>query len=122
AGASKFTDVAGWDALARAVRRRMLAPKAIAPTNTSRRVSMGLLPWCDPHSSAYWLFAEPSGQRRGHRPETSHVLTKPQRWPRHLHRGVRQALWSLSTKRGCFLYRLAALLKPYADSKGTGER
>src|SRR5439155_13756270 len=40
AGTSKFTGVAGWEALAKPVRRRMAAPAAIAPIRTSRRVSM----------------------------------------------------------------------------------
>src|SRR5216684_238076 len=40
AGTSKFTGVAGWDALAKPVRRCMVAPAAIAPIRTSRRVSM----------------------------------------------------------------------------------
>src|SRR6266851_5374686 len=41
AGTSKFTGVAGWEALAKPVRRCMVAPAAIAPIRTSRRVSMG---------------------------------------------------------------------------------
>src|SRR6266496_2929048 len=41
AGTSKFTGVAGWEALAKPVRRCMVAPAAIAPSRTSRRVSMG---------------------------------------------------------------------------------
>src|SRR6266581_1303996 len=40
AGTSKFTCVAGWEALAKPVRRRIAAPAAIAPIRTSRRVSM----------------------------------------------------------------------------------
>src|ERR1051326_3098416 len=57
-GTSKATGVAGWDALARAVRMRMLALRAIAPINTSRRVSMSLLPWDALYTSACWLFAQ----------------------------------------------------------------
>src|SRR5213596_370747 len=41
AGTSKFTGVAGWEALAKPVRRCMAAPAAMAPIRTSRRVSMG---------------------------------------------------------------------------------
>src|SRR6266705_5212474 len=41
AGTSKFTGVAGCEALAKPVRRCMVAPAAIAPIRTSRRVSMG---------------------------------------------------------------------------------
>src|SRR6266571_3548770 len=41
AGTSKFTRVAGWEALAKPVRRCMAAPAAMAPIRTSRRVSMG---------------------------------------------------------------------------------
>src|SRR5205809_199468 len=41
AGTSKFTRVAGWDALAKPVRRCTAAPAAIAPIRISRRVSMG---------------------------------------------------------------------------------
>src|SRR6266496_5967304 len=41
AGTSKFTGVAGWEALAKPVRKCMVAPAAIAPIRTSRRVSMG---------------------------------------------------------------------------------
>src|SRR5437016_12589162 len=41
AGTSKLTRVAGWDALAKPVRRCMAAPAASAPIRTSRRVSMG---------------------------------------------------------------------------------
>src|SRR5437773_547372 len=41
AGTSKFTGVAGCEALAKPVRRCMAAPAAIAPIRTSRRVSMG---------------------------------------------------------------------------------
>src|SRR6266545_1953731 len=41
AGTSKFTGVAGWEALAKPVRMCMAAPAAIAPIRTSRRVSMG---------------------------------------------------------------------------------
>src|SRR6266852_5229909 len=41
AGTSKFTSVAGWEALAKPVRRCTVAPAAIAPIRTSRRVSMG---------------------------------------------------------------------------------
>src|SRR2546426_2093720 len=44
AGTSKFTGVAGWAALARLVRVRMMAPAATAPIRISRRVSMGVLP------------------------------------------------------------------------------
>src|SRR5712692_6387638 len=40
AGTSKFTGVAGCEALARLGRARMTAPATIAPTRTSRRVSM----------------------------------------------------------------------------------
>src|SRR4030081_979350 len=40
AGTSKFTCVAGCEALAKPVRRCMAAPAAIAPIRTSRRVSM----------------------------------------------------------------------------------
>src|SRR6266446_8426440 len=40
AGTSKFTCVAGWEALAKPVRMYMVAPAAIAPIRTSRRVSM----------------------------------------------------------------------------------
>src|SRR5437879_390063 len=43
AGTSKFTCVAGWAALARTVRVRMMTPAAIAPSRTSRRVGMGFL-------------------------------------------------------------------------------
>src|SRR5882672_5488330 len=43
AGTSKFTGVAGWEALAKPVRRCRVAPAAIAPIRTSRRVSMGFL-------------------------------------------------------------------------------
>src|SRR5437773_8408985 len=41
AGTSKFTGVAGWEALAKPVRRCIVAPAAIAPIKTSRRVSIG---------------------------------------------------------------------------------
>src|SRR5437773_9961520 len=41
AGTSKFTRVAGCEALAKLVRRCTAAPAAIAPIRTSRRVSMG---------------------------------------------------------------------------------
>src|SRR5712692_6159993 len=40
AGTSKFTGVAGWEALAKPVRMCMVAPAAIAPIRISRRVSM----------------------------------------------------------------------------------
>src|SRR6266705_1472579 len=38
AGTSKFTGVDGWEALAKPVRMCMMAPAAIAPSRTSRRV------------------------------------------------------------------------------------
>src|SRR5882672_3605148 len=41
AGTSKFTGVAGCEALAKPVRRCMVAPAAIAPIRISRRVGMG---------------------------------------------------------------------------------
>src|SRR6266446_9332516 len=41
AGTSKLTGVAGWAALARTGRARIMTPAAIAPSRTSRRVSMG---------------------------------------------------------------------------------
>src|SRR5712691_12430633 len=44
AGTSKFTGVAGCEALAKPVRTCMVAPAAIAPIRSSRRVSMGFLP------------------------------------------------------------------------------
>src|SRR6266849_10847247 len=43
AGTSKFTGVAGWEALANAERMCMVAPAASAPIRISRRVSMGFL-------------------------------------------------------------------------------
>src|SRR5215831_4607882 len=43
AGTSKFTGVAGWDALAWLVRACRIAPVASAPTRMARRVSMGCL-------------------------------------------------------------------------------
>src|SRR5258707_10271544 len=44
AGTSKFTGVTGCEALAKPVRTCMVAPAAIAPIRSSRRVSMGFLP------------------------------------------------------------------------------
>src|SRR5713226_1705418 len=43
AGTSKFTGVAGWEALGKPVRMCIVAPAAIAPIRISRRVSMGFL-------------------------------------------------------------------------------
>src|SRR5439155_21857931 len=42
-GTSKFTGVAGWDALAWLLRGRKRTPMASAPTRMARRVSMGYL-------------------------------------------------------------------------------
>src|SRR6266851_5126091 len=44
AGTSKFTGVAGWEALAKVDRMCMVAPAAIAPIRSLRRVSMDFLP------------------------------------------------------------------------------
>src|SRR5438309_267339 len=43
-GTSKFTGVAGCEALAKPVRMCIVAPAAIAPIRSSRRVSIGFLP------------------------------------------------------------------------------